>query len=43
VELARLRQETQRRNRLLLIGVTCAAALAMMAAWAFFGFDLPRR
>jgi ubiquinone biosynthesis protein len=42
-ELRRLRQETQRRNRLLLIGVTSAAALAIMAAWAFFGMPLPGR
>ena len=42
-ELRRLRQETQRRNRLLLIGVTCIAAVALMAAWAFFGFALPGR
>ncbi|HEU0202522.1 MAG TPA: ubiquinone biosynthesis regulatory protein kinase UbiB [Burkholderiaceae bacterium] len=43
VELVRLRRETQRRNRLLLIGVTAAAALTIMAAWAFFGFPLPGR
>ena len=42
-ELARLRAETAHRNRLLLVGVTCAAALAIMAAWAFFGFALPGR
>jgi ubiquinone biosynthesis protein len=40
-ELHALRLETQRRNRLLLIAVTCIGALALMAAWAFFGFPLP--
>jgi ubiquinone biosynthesis protein len=43
VELRRLRHQTDRRNRLLLIGVTCAAALALMVAWAFLGFTLPGR
>ncbi len=42
-ELRRLRQETDRRNRLLLIGVTMLAALALMAAWAFVGIPLPGR
>jgi ubiquinone biosynthesis protein len=42
-ELQRLRAETAYRNRLLLVGVTCIAALAIMAAWAFFGFNLPGR
>jgi len=42
-ELRLLRLETQRRNRLLLIAVTCLAAVALMIAWAFFGFDLPGR
>ncbi|MGE5338409.1 MAG: AarF/UbiB family protein, partial [Gemmatimonadota bacterium] len=42
-ELHALRLETQRRNRLLLIGVTCMAALALVAAWLFFGFPLPGR
>ncbi len=42
-ELRALRQETQRRNRLLLIGVTCLAAFALMLAWSFFGFRLPGR
>jgi len=42
-ELRRLRQETERRNRLLLIGVTALAALAIMAAWAFLGIPLPGR
>jgi ubiquinone biosynthesis protein len=42
-ELQRLRAETAQRNRLLLVGVTCIAALAIMAAWAFFGFSLPGR
>jgi ubiquinone biosynthesis protein len=42
-ELRRLRQETERRNRLLLVGVTSVAALAIMAAWAFFGMPLPGR
>jgi len=40
-ELRRLRQETQRRNRLLLIGVTSAAALAIMAAWPFSACRFP--
>jgi ubiquinone biosynthesis protein len=43
LELRQQRREMQRRNRLLLAGVTCAAALAIMAAWAFFGFGLPGR
>ncbi|MFN7573121.1 MAG: ubiquinone biosynthesis regulatory protein kinase UbiB [Betaproteobacteria bacterium] len=43
LELRRLRTETERRNRLLLIGITAVAALAIMAAWAFFGFKLPGR
>jgi ubiquinone biosynthesis protein len=42
-ELQRLRGETERRNRLLLIGVTCMAALALMVAWAFIGMPLPGR
>jgi ubiquinone biosynthesis protein len=42
-ELRRLRRETERRNRLLLIGVTALAALAIMAAWAFLGVPLPGR
>ncbi len=42
-ELRRLRQETERRNRLLLIGVTALGALAIMAAWAFLGIALPGR
>jgi ubiquinone biosynthesis protein len=42
-ELRRLRRETERRNRLLLIGVTALAALAIMAAWAFLGIALPGR
>jgi len=42
-ELRALRLETQRRNRLMLIVVTCAGALTLMAAWAFFGFALPGR
>jgi ubiquinone biosynthesis protein len=42
-EMRKLRQETERRNRLLLVGVTGLAALAAMAAWAFFGIALPGR
>ena len=42
-ELRKLRQETARRNRLLLVGVTMLAALALMAAWAFIGMPLPGR
>ncbi len=42
-ELRRLRQEAERRNRLLLIGATALAALAIMAAWAFLGIPLPGR
>jgi ubiquinone biosynthesis protein len=42
-ELRRLRRETERRNRLLLVGATCLAALALMAGWAFLGFALPGR
>ncbi len=42
-ELRAMRLETQRRSRLLLIGVTCVAALALMFAWVFFGFPLPGR
>jgi hypothetical protein len=41
--MRRLRQQTERRNRLLLIGITSLAALAIMAAWAFFGMPLPGR
>ncbi len=42
-ELRRLRRESDRRNRLLLVGVTMLAALALMAAWAFIGIPLPGR
>jgi ubiquinone biosynthesis protein len=42
-ELRRLRLQTERRNRLLLIGVTALGALALMAAWAFLGVPLPGR
>jgi ubiquinone biosynthesis protein len=42
-ELRRLRRETARRNRLLLIGVTMLAALVLMVAWAFIGMPLPGR
>ncbi len=42
-EVRRLRQETQRRNRLLLVGVTCLAALVIMLAWMFIGMPLPGR
>jgi hypothetical protein len=42
-ELRRLRHETERRNRLLLICATSLAALAIMAAWVFFGIALPGR
>jgi ubiquinone biosynthesis protein len=41
--LERLRCQTERRNRLLLVGVTMLAALALMAAWAFVGIPLPGR
>jgi len=41
--LERLRRQTERRNRLLLVGVTMLAALALMAAWAFVGIPLPGR
>ena len=39
----RLRRQTERRNRLLLVGVTMLAAIALMAAWAFVGIPLPGR
>jgi ubiquinone biosynthesis protein len=42
-EMRRLRQETQRRNRLLLVGVTCLGAIAVMLAWMFIGMPLPGR
>ncbi len=42
-ELRRLRHETARRNRLLLVGVTMLAALVLMVAWAFVGMPLPGR
>ena len=42
-EVRQLRQETARRNRLLLVGVTCFLALVLMIAWAFFGMPLPGR
>jgi ubiquinone biosynthesis protein len=42
-ELRQLRAETARRNRLLLIGVSCVAALTLMLAWVFFNFPLPGR
>jgi ubiquinone biosynthesis protein len=42
-ELRQLRRETARRNRLVLIGVTCFLALVLMVAWAFFGVPLPGR
>ena len=42
-ELRRLRHESERRNRLLLVGITALAALAIMAAWAFLGMPLPGR
>ncbi|MCS6944623.1 MAG: ubiquinone biosynthesis regulatory protein kinase UbiB [Sutterellaceae bacterium] len=42
-ELRQLRRETERRNRLLLIVATSMAAIALMLAWAFFGFALPGR
>jgi ubiquinone biosynthesis protein len=42
-EIRKLRRETDRRNRLLLVGVTMLAALAIMAAWAFIGIPLPGR
>jgi ubiquinone biosynthesis protein len=42
-ELRRLRLQTERRNRLLLIGVTALGALVLMVAWAFIGMPLPGR
>ena len=42
-ELRRLRHEAERRNRLLLVGATGLAALALMIAWVFFNFPLPGR
>jgi ubiquinone biosynthesis protein len=42
-EIRKLRQETQRRNRLLLVGVTCLGALVIMLAWMFIGMPLPGR
>ena len=42
-EMRRLRLETARRNRLLLVGVTMLAALVLMVAWAFIGMPLPGR
>jgi ubiquinone biosynthesis protein len=42
-EVRQLRYETARRNRLILIGVTCFVALVFMLAWAFFGMPLPGR
>jgi ubiquinone biosynthesis protein len=43
LELRRLRTQTERRNRLLLVGITALAAVAVMAAWVFLGFKLPGR
>jgi ubiquinone biosynthesis protein len=42
-EVKQLRRETTRRNRLILIGVTCFVALVFMLAWTFFGMPLPGR
>jgi ubiquinone biosynthesis protein len=42
-EVRELRRETARRNRLLLVGVTCVLALVLMVAWVFFGVPLPGR
>jgi ubiquinone biosynthesis protein len=42
-EVRRLRLQTERRNRLLLIAVTGVAAVALMVAWVFAGFPLPGR
>jgi ubiquinone biosynthesis protein len=42
-EVRQLRLETARRNRLVLVGVTCFLALVAMIAWIFFGFPLPGR
>jgi ubiquinone biosynthesis protein len=42
-EMRRLRQETERRNRLLLVGITCLGALVVMLAWMFIGMPLPGR
>jgi ubiquinone biosynthesis protein len=42
-EVRRLRRATERRNRLLLIGITCLGAIAVMIAWAFVGMPLPGR
>jgi len=42
-EIRRLRLQNERRNRLLLVGVTMVAALVLMVAWAFIGMPLPGR
>jgi ubiquinone biosynthesis protein len=42
-EVRQLRHETSRRNRLVLVGVTCFLALVLMLAWVFFGMPLPGR
>jgi len=42
-EVRQLRMETARRNRLVLVGVTCFLALVLMIAWVFFGMPLPGR
>jgi ubiquinone biosynthesis protein len=42
-ELRQLRHETERRNRLLLVGVTFMAAATLMLLWVFAGLPLPGR
>jgi ubiquinone biosynthesis protein len=42
-ELRQLRHEVRRRNRLVLIGVTCLLAFVLMVAWLFIGMPLPGR
>jgi type II secretory pathway component PulM len=42
-EVRQLRRENARRNRLVLVGVTCFLVLVLMVAWAFFGIPLPGR
>jgi ubiquinone biosynthesis protein len=42
-ELRQLRHETERRNRLLLVGVTFLATATLMLLWVFAGLPLPGR
>jgi len=41
-ELAQLRRATERRNQLLMAGVSLLAAIVFMFGWAFLGFPFPR-